>query len=133
MSSTLSCFSFSNAMIYLSICHFHLPIGSQCTSEHYIKCSCFSMSLSHYLLILEFTVQIVGKSFSFFSKISTFYSFQILLFFISLIMKFTYMISCQNLCRMGNQPTANKSTRTVEMKGQPIEQKSNCCGQSIML
>ncbi|WRX13834.1 Small GTPase - like 10 [Theobroma cacao] len=30
--------------------------------------------------------------------------------------------------KMGNQPTANKSAGTVEMKGQPIEQKSNCCG-----
>ncbi|OMO92282.1 Small GTPase superfamily [Corchorus olitorius] len=30
--------------------------------------------------------------------------------------------------KMGNQPTANKSSGTVEMKGQPIEQKNNCCG-----
>ncbi|KAF3450377.1 hypothetical protein FNV43_RR06457 [Rhamnella rubrinervis] len=30
--------------------------------------------------------------------------------------------------RMGSQPTAAKSTGTVQMKGQPIEQKSNCCG-----
>ncbi|KAK3183618.1 hypothetical protein Dsin_030904 [Dipteronia sinensis] len=30
--------------------------------------------------------------------------------------------------RMGNQPTANKSTGTVEMKGQPIQQNNNCCG-----
>ncbi|XP_065622416.1 ras-related protein RABD1-like [Quercus suber] len=30
--------------------------------------------------------------------------------------------------KMGNQPTANKSTGTVQMKGQPIQQNSNCCG-----
>ncbi|GKV24469.1 hypothetical protein SLE2022_146600 [Rubroshorea leprosula] len=30
--------------------------------------------------------------------------------------------------KMGNQPTANKSPGTVQMKGQPIEQKNNCCG-----
>uniref|UniRef100_A0A5B6ZHM4 Ras-related protein RABD1 n=1 Tax=Davidia involucrata TaxID=16924 RepID=A0A5B6ZHM4_DAVIN len=31
--------------------------------------------------------------------------------------------------KMGNQPSANKkSTGTVQMKGQPIQQKSNCCG-----
>ncbi|KAF8364536.1 hypothetical protein HHK36_033491 [Tetracentron sinense] len=31
--------------------------------------------------------------------------------------------------RMGNQPSANKkSTNTVQMKGQSIQQKSNCCG-----
>ncbi|PON83974.1 Small GTPase superfamily, Rho type [Trema orientale] len=30
--------------------------------------------------------------------------------------------------KMGNQPTAAKSTGTVEMKGQPIQQNSNCCG-----
>ncbi|KAH9750647.1 ras-related protein RABD1 [Citrus sinensis] len=29
---------------------------------------------------------------------------------------------------MGNQPTANKSSGTVQMKGQPIQQNSNCCG-----
>ncbi|KAI3803901.1 hypothetical protein L1987_32065 [Smallanthus sonchifolius] len=28
--------------------------------------------------------------------------------------------------KMGNQPTGDKST--VQIKGQPIEQKSNCCG-----
>ncbi|CAI9786165.1 unnamed protein product [Fraxinus pennsylvanica] len=33
--------------------------------------------------------------------------------------------------RMGSQPSANKkSTNTVQIKGQPIEQKSNCCGTS---
>ncbi|KAL3627834.1 Ras-related protein rabd1 [Castilleja foliolosa] len=31
--------------------------------------------------------------------------------------------------KMGNQPTGNrKSGSTVQIKGQPIEQKSNCCG-----
>ncbi|KAG5248435.1 ras-related protein [Salix suchowensis] len=30
--------------------------------------------------------------------------------------------------KMSNQPTANSSTGIVEMKGQPIEQKNNCCG-----
>ncbi|XP_041010276.1 ras-related protein RABD1-like isoform X4 [Juglans microcarpa x Juglans regia] len=30
--------------------------------------------------------------------------------------------------KMGNQPTANKSTGTVQMKGQPIQQNSSCCG-----
>ncbi|GMI74370.1 ARABIDOPSIS THALIANA RAB GTPASE HOMOLOG D1, RAB GTPASE HOMOLOG D1 [Hibiscus trionum] len=30
--------------------------------------------------------------------------------------------------KMGNQPTANKATATLQMKGQPIEQKGNCCG-----
>ncbi|KAH7543646.1 hypothetical protein FEM48_Zijuj02G0206100 [Ziziphus jujuba var. spinosa] len=30
--------------------------------------------------------------------------------------------------KMGNQPPAAKSTGTVQMKGQPIQQKSNCCG-----
>ncbi|PPD77990.1 hypothetical protein GOBAR_DD25087 [Gossypium barbadense] len=30
--------------------------------------------------------------------------------------------------KMGNQPTGNKSAGTVQMKGQPIEQKNNCCG-----
>ncbi|KAH9750633.1 ras-related protein RABD1 [Citrus sinensis] len=30
--------------------------------------------------------------------------------------------------KMGNQPTANKSSGTVQMKGQPIQQNSNCCG-----
>ncbi|KAJ0010658.1 hypothetical protein Pint_33172 [Pistacia integerrima] len=30
--------------------------------------------------------------------------------------------------KMGNQPTGNKSTGTVQMKGQPIQQKGNCCG-----
>ncbi|KAE8007912.1 hypothetical protein FH972_004469 [Carpinus fangiana] len=30
--------------------------------------------------------------------------------------------------KMGNQPTAGTSTGTVQMKGQPIQQKSNCCG-----
>ncbi|KAG8368887.1 hypothetical protein BUALT_Bualt15G0093300 [Buddleja alternifolia] len=31
--------------------------------------------------------------------------------------------------KMGNQPTGNnKSSSTVQIKGQPIEQKSNCCG-----
>ncbi|KAJ7002522.1 hypothetical protein NC653_007877 [Populus alba x Populus x berolinensis] len=30
--------------------------------------------------------------------------------------------------KMSNQPTANNSTGTVQMKGQPIEQKNNCCG-----
>ncbi|KAI4298933.1 hypothetical protein L6164_032439 [Bauhinia variegata] len=30
--------------------------------------------------------------------------------------------------KMGSQPTVSKSTGTVEMKGQPIQQKSNCCG-----
>lgn len=30
---------------------------------------------------------------------------------------------------MGNQPAANKKTaNTVQIKGQPIEQKGNCCG-----
>jgi hypothetical protein len=42
----------------------------------------------------------------------------------SLLLMFLFFI----LCRMGNQPTANKSTGAVEMKGQPIQQKSNCCG-----
>ncbi|KAF5744026.1 Ras-related small GTP-binding family protein [Tripterygium wilfordii] len=32
--------------------------------------------------------------------------------------------------KMGNQPNANKSTGTIEMKGQPIQQKNNCCGPS---
>lgn len=31
--------------------------------------------------------------------------------------------------KMGSQPTANKSSGTVEMKGQPIQQNGNCCGQ----
>ncbi|KAL8061285.1 hypothetical protein ABFX02_02G077600 [Erythranthe guttata] len=30
--------------------------------------------------------------------------------------------------KMGNQPTANKPGSTVQIKGQPIEQNSNCCG-----
>ncbi|KAF9684942.1 hypothetical protein SADUNF_Sadunf03G0002800 [Salix dunnii] len=30
--------------------------------------------------------------------------------------------------RMSSQPTANNSTGIVQMKGQPIEQKNNCCG-----
>ncbi|XP_042483396.1 ras-related protein RABD1-like isoform X1 [Macadamia integrifolia] len=31
--------------------------------------------------------------------------------------------------RVGNQPSANKKpANTVQMKGQPIQQKSNCCG-----
>ncbi|KAK2999918.1 hypothetical protein RJ639_024236, partial [Escallonia herrerae] len=30
--------------------------------------------------------------------------------------------------KMGNQPAANKKSATVQIKGQPIEQKSNCCG-----
>ncbi|KAK2982195.1 hypothetical protein RJ640_024940 [Escallonia rubra] len=30
--------------------------------------------------------------------------------------------------KMGNQPAANKKSVTVQIKGQPIEQKSNCCG-----
>ncbi|KAL4361511.1 hypothetical protein GQ457_04G000670 [Hibiscus cannabinus] len=30
--------------------------------------------------------------------------------------------------KMSNQPTANKTTGTVQMKGRPIEQKDNCCG-----
>ncbi|KAJ4966049.1 hypothetical protein NE237_017898 [Protea cynaroides] len=31
--------------------------------------------------------------------------------------------------RVGNHPSANKKTgNTVQMKGQPIQQKSNCCG-----
>ncbi|KAH9750638.1 ras-related protein RABD1 [Citrus sinensis] len=30
--------------------------------------------------------------------------------------------------KMGNQPTANKYSGTVQMKGQPIQQNSNCCG-----
>ncbi|CAI0437667.1 unnamed protein product [Linum tenue] len=30
--------------------------------------------------------------------------------------------------KMGNQPTASKATGTVQMKGQPIQEKSNCCG-----
>ncbi|BBG96221.1 Ras-related small GTP-binding family protein, partial [Prunus dulcis] len=30
--------------------------------------------------------------------------------------------------KMGSQPTANKSSGTVEMKGQPIQQNGNCCG-----
>ncbi|OVA08081.1 Small GTPase superfamily [Macleaya cordata] len=31
--------------------------------------------------------------------------------------------------RMGNQPSSNKkAANTVKMKGQPIQQKSNCCG-----
>ncbi|XP_039006787.1 ras-related protein RABD1-like [Hibiscus syriacus] len=30
--------------------------------------------------------------------------------------------------KMGSQPAANRSTGTVEMKGQSIEQKNNCCG-----
>ncbi|OIT33320.1 PREDICTED: ras-related protein RABD1-like [Nicotiana attenuata] len=31
--------------------------------------------------------------------------------------------------KMGNQPAgAKKSGSTVQIKGQPIEQKSNCCG-----
>ncbi|XP_020531803.1 ras-related protein RIC1 isoform X2 [Amborella trichopoda] len=31
--------------------------------------------------------------------------------------------------RMGNQPTSNrKAATTVPLKGQPIQQKSNCCG-----
>ncbi|CDO97632.1 unnamed protein product [Coffea canephora] len=31
--------------------------------------------------------------------------------------------------KMGNQPSASKkATSTVQIKGQPIEQKSNCCG-----
>ncbi|GER29223.1 RAB GTPase homolog 1A [Striga asiatica] len=31
--------------------------------------------------------------------------------------------------KMGNQPSGNKkSASTVQIKGQPIEQKSNCCG-----
>ncbi|KAK9217327.1 hypothetical protein WN943_005954 [Citrus x changshan-huyou] len=29
--------------------------------------------------------------------------------------------------KMGNQPTANKYSGTVQMKGQPIQQNSNCC------
>ncbi|BFG19950.1 hypothetical protein CerSpe_062240 [Prunus speciosa] len=29
--------------------------------------------------------------------------------------------------KMGSQPTANKSSGTVEMKGQPIQQNGNCC------
>ncbi|CAL5379945.1 unnamed protein product [Camellia sinensis] len=29
--------------------------------------------------------------------------------------------------KMGNQPSANKSTGSVQIKGQPIQQKSNCC------
>lgn len=30
--------------------------------------------------------------------------------------------------RMGSQPSSNKATNTVQMKGEPIQQKSNCCG-----
>ena len=30
--------------------------------------------------------------------------------------------------KMGSQTTAGKSAETVQMKGQPIPQKSNCCG-----
>ncbi|KAL3843650.1 hypothetical protein ACJIZ3_001053 [Penstemon smallii] len=30
--------------------------------------------------------------------------------------------------KMGNQPANKKSPNTVHIKGQPIEQKSNCCG-----
>lgn len=29
--------------------------------------------------------------------------------------------------KVGNQPTAKKSTGTVPIRGQPIQQKSNCC------
>ncbi|CAN6584629.1 unnamed protein product [Malus baccata var. baccata] len=30
--------------------------------------------------------------------------------------------------KMGSQPTGNKSSGSVEMKSQPIQQNSNCCG-----
>ncbi|RYR63465.1 hypothetical protein Ahy_A04g021264 isoform A [Arachis hypogaea] len=30
--------------------------------------------------------------------------------------------------KMGSQPTASNSSETVQMKGQPISQKNNCCG-----
>ncbi|KAM7470313.1 hypothetical protein LguiA_008496 [Lonicera macranthoides] len=30
--------------------------------------------------------------------------------------------------KMSNQPTSNKKTSTVNIKGEPIEQKGNCCG-----
>ncbi|KAL0454502.1 UNVERIFIED_CONTAM: Ras-related protein RABD1 [Sesamum latifolium] len=30
--------------------------------------------------------------------------------------------------KVANQPTANRPASTVQIKGQPIEQKSNCCG-----
>ncbi|PNX96050.1 ras-related protein RABD1-like [Trifolium pratense] len=30
--------------------------------------------------------------------------------------------------KMGSQPTGSKSSESVQMKGQPIPQKTNCCG-----
>jgi len=32
------------------------------------------------------------------------------------------------MCRMGSHTTVGKSGEAVQMKGEPIPQKSNCCG-----
>ncbi|KAH7575964.1 hypothetical protein JRO89_XS02G0264100 [Xanthoceras sorbifolium] len=41
---------------------------------------------------------------------------------------FKRAVFCADQHAMGNQPTANKSSGTVQMKGQPIQQNNNCCG-----
>lgn len=48
---------------------------------------------------------------------------------LSLVLSYPGLLLLSSICRMGSQPGSDRpASSTVQMRGRPIQQESNCCG-----